>query len=339
MIERFPVNISTIAYCFDLQPRTLFTWYKDIISDYHIDQQEGRFASQKVYEANKETGEIIKEQIVHISHSHHMGESMCIDEKMINGKYCTILSNQQSGHIALLIDSIKPELVQQAIVQLGEAPLNKVKHINSDMSPVIKKICTQSMPDAHIVIDKFHVLKHAYDALQSVRLNIKKTLKFSATINTDNPNNWTDVQLLEKTKYLLYKPLTTLDAEQKKLLDIVLEKHPILQKAYHLMQDFAKWYHKSNIGKSILKIKNELSIWQQKVKDSGIKAFKHIVKMIDNHAEEILRYFEKGLTNAKAENLNAKIQRFIINNYGMRNKNFFFYRLQVYFSPAPQKKI
>ncbi|MDR1675456.1 MAG: transposase [Tannerella sp.] len=57
------------------------------------------------------------------------------------------------------------------------------------------------------------------------------------------------------------------------------------------------------------------------------------------HQTEIIRYIEKELTNAKAENLNSKIQRFIANNFGIRNRDFFFYRMQVYFSPAPQKKI
>jgi transposase len=339
LIERFPVNISTIAHCFDIKPRTLFLWYKDVISNYHSDKQSGQFAGKKVVEADEETGEVLKEQVVHISNPHHVGESMCIDEKMINGKYCTILSNHHSGHIALLLDSVKPSLVKQAIEQLGQQTLSKIQYINADMSPVMKKIGLDTMPHAKIVVDKFHVLKHAYDALQSVRLDIKKSLKTMTTSSTSNPNGWTDIELLEKTKYLLYKPLDLLDNEQSYLLNTVLEKYPLLHQAYHLMQEFAQWYRPTNIGKPIHKIKEALREWKHKVKQTGIKAFKQIVKMIENHQEEILRYFEKGLTNAKAENINARIQRFIINNYGTRNKDFFFYRLQVYFSPAPQKKI
>ena len=36
------------------------------------------------------------------------------------------------------------------------------------------------------------------------------------------------------------------------------------------------------------------------------------MNMVELHQEDILRYFEKGLTNAKAENLNTRIQRFIV---------------------------
>ncbi len=86
-------------------------------------------------------------------------------------------------------------------------------------------------------------------------------------------------------------------------------------------------------------IPSELEKWKENVRRVKLKAITHVMNMVERHQEDILRYFEKGLTNAKAENLNAHIQRFI-NNYGMRNRDFFFYRLQIYFSPpAPQKKI
>ncbi|MGK0315971.1 MAG: transposase, partial [Saprospiraceae bacterium] len=57
-----------------------------------------------------------------------------------------------------------------------------------------------------------------------------------------------------------------------------------------------------------------------------------IRKMLIKHQENIIFFFSDGLTNRKAENLNGKIQRFVANNYGLRNHDFFYYRLQVYFA-------
>jgi transposase len=45
-----------------------------------------------------------------------------------------------------------------------------------------------------------------------------------------------------------------------------------------------------------------------------IEEFKGVVKMFRKHEREILNYFKNGLTNAKAENLNGKLQRFISAN-------------------------
>jgi hypothetical protein len=38
------------------------------------------------------------------------------------------------------------------------------------------------------------------------------------------------------------------------------------------------------------------------------------------------------LTNVKAENLNGKLQRFITGSYGIKDKDFFLYRIAGYFS-------
>ncbi|KAA6342782.1 hypothetical protein EZS27_009512, partial [termite gut metagenome] len=63
-----------------------------------------------------------------------------------------------------------------------------------------------------------------------------------------------------------------------------------------------------------------------------IKEFNQAVKMIEKHETEIINFFNLGHANAKAERLNGKIQRFISNNYGMKDKDFALYRIALYFS-------
>jgi transposase len=54
--------------------------------------------------------------------------------------------------------------------------------------------------------------------------------------------------------------------------------------------------------------------------------------MFRKHEIQIINYFRQGTTNAKAERLNGKIQRFITQNYGLKDKYFFLYRTAGYFS-------
>ena len=54
--------------------------------------------------------------------------------------------------------------------------------------------------------------------------------------------------------------------------------------------------------------------------------------MLRKHETQIINYFLHGATNAKAERLNGKIQRFITQNYGLKDKDFFLYRTALYFS-------
>lgn len=72
--------------------------------------------------------------------------------------------------------------------------------------------------------------------------------------------------------------------------------------------------------------------WYDKAESSGLKQFESVVKMLQKHEDEIINYFDKGHTTAKAENMNGKIQRFISNNYGVKDKDFKLYQINKYFS-------
>jgi transposase len=79
-------------------------------------------------------------------------------------------------------------------------------------------------------------------------------------------------------------------------------------------------------------IEQELFEWYELVEISHLKEFNSTVKMIEKHEENILNYFQNAITNAKAENMKGKIQRFITNNYGIRDKDFALYSIAKYFS-------
>lgn len=288
--------------------------------------------AKKVEDVDVETGEILKTKTVSVFKPDNLGASMNIDEKMIGKRYCTILSNTETGKIALLIETMKPYLVKKAIELFGEKPLENVKNICSDMSPMYKKLCKEVFTNAKLTVDKFHVIKQILEILQLMRLKLKNELKKNNENQIINNLGWTKVELLEKSKYILYKSKITWGMDER-LVAMELFRHlPQLETAYNLVEEIREWYDKKNIGKPRWWLKKQLGDWMQSTEKSGITEFKSARKMFTTHENEIIQYFENGHTNAKAENLNAKIQRFIINNYGLRDRDFFYYRVQVYFS-------
>lgn len=308
-------------------------WYKNQLSDYEADKVSGEYMGTSAQEVDRDTGELKKELLVHIFKAANIGENMCIDEKMIGKRYYTILSNEKTGKIAFLIDTMSPALISNAMAKFGEEILKRIKRINCDMSPTMKKLCRENFKFAEIVIDKFHVIKHVMDALNTVRLNLKKNIKIEdETEKSNNPHDWTDLEFLEKTKYLTYKMKKELDSEQSKLMDKLLNKFPLLNEAYGYVQEIRNWYDKKNIGRHLWEMEKQKDIWMVKLETTKLKEFKIIRKMFDKHDEDINRYFERGASNGKAENLNARIQRFLSNNYGYKNRDFFLYRVQIYFS-------
>ena len=70
-----------------------------------------------------------------------------------------------------------------------------------------------------------------------------------------------------------------------------------------------------------------LAQWYEKVNQAGFKSFNTIARTIMNHYKTILNYFDNRSTNASAESFNAKIKAFRAQFRGVRNVEFFLFRL------------
>jgi len=319
---------------FDLKPKYLYQVYRFALSDYEPDKAAKKWGDKKVDRVDRDTSEVKGERTVYICESNNVGPYMCLDDKEINGKTFTILSNLQTGKIALMIDSIQSKELGQALRYLG-ASITMIQMINCDMAPGYLKFIRENLPQAQIVIDKFHVIKHVYDAVQQTRLLIRKQLfeqmpKGKRT--KEDEQLLSDLEQLKKSRTPLSRARALWSEEQTQLMEHLFQKHTTLEQAYELAQDFRKWYQKENSYKRYLQLNKELNVWFEKVEKSKLKTFDTCVKMIQKHEEEIMSYFQKNQTNAKAERLNGKIKRFMSNNYGTRDLDFTLYRIKGYFA-------
>jgi len=319
---------------FDLKPKTLYYWYRNYLSDYEQDKKHGKWDDKKVGVIDEQTGEILKEKTVYIAKPENVGTSMCIDDKQIGHETFTIMTNQDTGKIAFVIDSVKVNVLEKGIIFLGES-IKRIQNISCDMAPGYLNFCRNILPTALIIIDKFHVMKYVYDAVQSVRMQIRKEILEQLPKGKRQKKDeaiLTDLELLQKTRRLLSQSKCIWNDDQQNLMKSVFNQYPKLETAYELAQDFKTWFDKSNAVKSRIYIEQQLFKWYEKVEKSGLGDFNSCVKMIEKHEENIINYFIETKTNAKAERVNGKIQRFISNNYGVRDKDFALYRIAGYFS-------
>ncbi|MEQ9426102.1 MAG: transposase, partial [Cyclobacteriaceae bacterium] len=60
---------------------------------------------------------------------------------------------------------------------------------------------------------------------------------------------------------------------------------------------------------------------------AGFKSFRTVARTIQNHYLSILNFFDNRSTNASAESFNAKIKAFRNQFRGVRNVEFFLFRL------------
>jgi transposase len=317
---------------FCLLPKTLHYWYKNILSAYLPDKQSGNWCSETIKVLNKKTGEL-QEKPLYVLKTENIGSNMSIDDKAIGHDGFTILSNNDTGKIALLVESTNAEGVEQAMEKFGDK-LQEINNISMDMSSTYALVCNNLIPRATQVIDKFHVIKYVYQSVCDVRSKILKELQQQLSKGKKRDENdkklLVQIEHLRRISHSITQSPDKWNDEMECVVNQVFTEHNELKTVYEISQKFKQWYNYDNCFKSVEKITENLHNWYGEA--FQIPEFKGVVKMLRKHETQIINFFKNGITNAKAERLNGKIQRFISSNYGIKDKDFFLYRVSNYFS-------
>ena len=330
-----PVNFTTIGGFLQLKPQTVYSWYRNYLSGYPEAVENKQWGKDNFIGSDK------REKPVPVLKPENFGEQMAVDEKMIDEEFYTVMTNRETGKIALLAETLTVADLNRLIDKTGEAK-QKVKTITADLSPTYEKFCEQSFPAAMIVADKYHVVKHIIEAVQTLRLRIKqeeiarlpttKKERRECEKQTKLINGESRIELLTRSRYVLFKRTQNWTASQQKRANLLFETFPPIKATYELTQQIRKWLDKENVGQYEWKIEQQLIHWYDQAEQSKLPEVENLIRLISSHEEKIMNYFKTGKTNAKAEAMNSKIQRFITANYGVRDKDFFLYRLARYYS-------
>lgn len=271
-----------------------------------------------------------------------MGEYLSIDETSLsNGELYTILTNKSAkGRKGALIAMIKGTASETVITILNSIPKStrrKVKEVTLDMAGSMNLIVEKCFPKAERVIDRFHVQKLAYDALQEMRIAHRWDAINEETDAIENakynnvafvpyrfPNGDTKKQLLARSRYLLFKSPEKWSQSQKARATILFAQYPDIKKGFELTHKLRLIYAKTK-DKSIALTK--LARWYNEVTDSGFKSFNTISATMYSHYPNILNFFDNRSTNASAESFNAKLKAFRSVLRGVNHTSFFLYRV------------
>jgi transposase len=272
----------------------------------------------------------------------NIGERLSIDELAVtNGELYTVVTNKQAhggkGSLVAMVAGIKSSEVISVLSKLSTEKRKTVEEVTLDMSNAMDKSIKGSFSNATIVTDRFHVQQVVTEAVQEIRILLrKKAIKEESTAilrarkkkKTYQPrtfeNGDTKKQLLARSRYLLFKPSNKWTESQKARATILFREFPKLHHAYNLSMSFRSWYENSS---SKQEAREGLTRWYQKIDEEQIEPFLVAAETIKAYEETILNYFPNRSTNASAESFNAKLKGFRTLVRGVRDVKFFLYRI------------
>ena len=209
--------------------------------------------------------------------------------------------------------------------------------VTLDMAGSMQKIAKTCFPRAMQVIDRFHVQKLVYEAVQELRITYRwqvikeenkaiKAAKEKGEVHKaeELENGDTLRQLLARSRYLLFKSPDKWTKSQKIRAELLFKQFEDIKHVYYYSLELGKIFS-TNYDKDVARAK--LALWYNKIEEYGYDTFTTVANSIENHYERILNFFVNRSTNAAAEAFNAKIKAFRTSFRGVVDMSFFLFRL------------
>jgi len=327
-LDNYPISSNSLDKFYSINGDQFGQQYKEYLSDYHQWPQKEHAQEWLLFPDN-------------------VGSRLSIDEtSLTNGELYTILTNKAAkgkrGVLVAMIKGTKSEEVVAVLKKIPEKLRRRVEEITLDMAGSMNQIVKQCFHKATKVIDRFHVQKLAYDALQEMRIKHRWDAINEETNAIDNArwekteyvplrfdNGDTKKQLLARSRYLLFKSPDKWSLTQKTRAKILFAQYPDIKQAFSLTHSLRLIF---SLTKDKAVAYTKLARWYNDVTDSGFKAFNTISATIYMHYKEILNFFDNRSTNASAESFNAKLKAFRTALRGVTDTTFFLFRVAKIFA-------
>lgn len=191
---------------------------------------------------------------------------------------------------------------------LGEKKAQRIRLAVMDMWKAFRNSTTRNAPQAAILFDKFHVLRHLNRALDKVR-----TREYARLSGKQR-------RFIKGQKYALLSHPQNLKGPARKNLKLLLAANKRLNTAYLLKESFGQlWDYNSEAW-----ARKFFENWRASLKWQRLKPYEEFAEMIERHWDGIAAYCkpENKIALGFVEGLNNKIRVFQRRAYGLRDEEY-----------------
>ena len=191
---------------------------------------------------------------------------------------------------------------------LGLKKSRQIRLAVMDMWKPFRNVAKDKAPQAAILFDKFHIMRHLGEALDHVRKAEYARL------------GGKDRRFIKGQKYTLLSRHENLTLEGKRSLKLLLAANKRLNTAYLLKESFGQLWDYDREGWARRFFNN----WRASLKWQRLPPYERFAGMIDRHWDGIAAYCkpENKVSLGFVEGLNNKIRVFQRRAYGLRDEEY-----------------
>jgi transposase len=191
---------------------------------------------------------------------------------------------------------------------LGETKAKRIRLAVMDMWKPFRTVTNAKAPQAAILFDKFHVMRHLGKALDQVRKS-----EYARLTGKDR-------RYIKGQKYTLLSHRENLDLDGRKALKTLLAANKRLNTAYLLKESFGQLWSYEREGWARRFFDN----WRASLKWQRLAPYEKFAEMIERHWDGIAAYCqsENKVSLGFVEGLNNKIRVIQRRAYGLRDEEY-----------------
>ena len=277
--------------------------------------------AQRYFVSPKSVERILKSYSYELNPYHmQLPECLLIDEfkgpSDCNGKMCFILSDGQSGKIIDILDDRRNFVIKDFFLRFSLESRNRVKYVVMDMNAAYPYVIKEVLPNASIVIDRFHIIQQLTRALNKKRIQVMKALRYKNQRAYNKFKRYWKLLLMPEDhlnfeKYVQYPLFDRRYVTQTEVVDTLLSFDDAFRQCYQIYQELLACFHQKQLDEFF-------HILHTLPEDLDI-AFKKSLKYLIKHTHAIKNALQSPYSNGKLEGKNNLIKVFQRVAFGFRN--------------------
>jgi transposase len=219
-----------------------------------------------------------------------------VDEKSVAKRHCyvTLVGDLDRGTIEFVSFDRKKSSLDAFYQTLSPKQLAGIRAVAMDMWEPYISSTFQHVPDAanKIVFDRFHVMKHMLEAVDSVRKAEHRSLQAEGD------------DTLKGTKFYWLFSEEKIPEKYAERFARLKRQHLQTSRAWAIKECLRDLWHYQHKDEA----RRHWQAWNAWAIRSRLKPVLKVARMIQTHLENVLTFCEHRITNATIEGLNSKIQ-------------------------------
>jgi len=233
--------------------------------------------------------------------------------------YLTNVYDLEHGILLWSGEGRTKETLEEFFRFLGPERAAKLEGICCDMWQPYVDVIMSNAPNATLVFDKFHIVRHLMEAVDEVR---RQEINEKGKEHRD---------LVAKTRYLWLKNPWNLTDRQKNRLGVLEKLNLKISRAYLLKEAFRRFWDYRLLPWA----EKYLRKWFWWATHSRLEPMRKFAWLVRRHEAGILAYFKLRITNGSVEGLNNKAKVVSHRAYGFRTAKTFILNLYLSMGDLP----